>query len=164
LTRQQKEKIFLSILEKHDDRIKRICWGFSITNEDSDDIYQNVLLNIWRGLEKFEGRAEIATWIHRICINSCLLWKRKEKKVLEKSAMSESTLGLSVEDEYIKNEKIKALHVAIQTLNKMDKSIALLILEECTYKEIADVTGLTITNVGARINRIKKQLKKRLEK
>lgn len=163
LTQEQKENTFLRILEKHSDRIQRICWGFSSKHEDVEDIYQNVLLNIWRGLNKFEGRSEIATWIHRICINSCLLWKRKEKKLMEKATLNESTFGLSVEEQFIKNEKIVALHTAIQTLNKMDKSIALLILEECSYKEIADVTGLTVTNVGVKINRIKKQLKKKLE-
>jgi len=159
----QKQKIFLQILEKHSNRIQRICWGFSSIHEDVEDIYQNVLLNIWRGLNKFEGRSEIATWIHRICINSCLLWKRKEKRLKEKTPLNESTFGLSVEEQFIKNEKILALHAAIQTLNKMDKSIALLILEECSYKEIADITGLTQTNVGVKISRIKKQLRKQLE-
>jgi len=159
----QKQKIFLQILEKHGNRIQRICWGFSSIHEDVEDIYQNVLLNIWRGLNKFEGRSEIATWIHRICINSCLLWKRKEKRLKEKTPLNESTFGLSVEEQFIKNEKILALHAAIQTLNKMDKSIALLILEECSYKEIADITGLTQTNVGVKISRIKKQLRKQLE-
>lgn len=163
MKQQQKEKIFLNILEKHSDRIQRICWGFSFKNEDVEDIYQNVLLNIWQGLNKFEGRSDIATWIHRICINCCLLWKRKEKNLKKKMPVQESTFSLSIEEEHIKNEKIVALHTAIQTLNKLDKSIALLILEECSYKEIADVTGLTLTNVGVRINRIKKQLKKKLE-
>lgn len=163
MTQQQKEKIFLQVLEKHSDRIQRICWGFSSKHQDVEDIYQNVLLNIWRGLSKFEGRSEIATWIHRICINSCLLWKRKEKKLTEEVLLNENNFGLSAEEQFIKNEKIVALHTAIQTLNKMDKSIALLILEECSYKEIADVTGLTLTNVGAKISRIKKQLRKKLE-
>jgi len=78
----------------------------------------------------------------------------------EKEPLNENALGLSVEEQFIKNEKIVALHKAVQTLNKMDKSIALLILEECSYKEIADVTGLTVTNG---ISRIKKQLRKKLE-
>lgn len=163
MTQQQKEKIFLQILETQSDRIRRICWGFSKQNDEVDDLYQNVLLNIWQGLNKFEGRSEMATWIHRICINSCLLWKRKDKRLIEKLPINESAFGLSVEEQFIKNEKIAALHTAIQTLNKMDKSIALLILEECSYKEIAEVTGLTLTNVGVKISRIKKQLKTKLE-
>jgi len=163
LTKQQKENTFLQILENHSDRIQRICWGFSSKNEDVEDIYQNVLLNIWQGLNNFEGRSEISTWIHRICINSCLLWKRKEKRLMEKAPLNESVFGLSVEEQFIRNEKIVALHTAIQTLNKMDKSIALLILEECSYKEIADITGLTQTHVGVKISRIKKQLRKKLE-
>jgi len=154
LTQQQKEKIFLRILEKHSNRIQRICWGFSTKNEDVEDIYQNVLINIWRGLDKFERRSEIATWLHRICINSCLLWKRKEKKLTGKVPLNENTFGLSVEEQYIKSEKIIRLQVAIQTLNKLDKSIALLILEECSYKEI----NLKINN-----NEFIRRIFKRLE-
>jgi len=163
---KQKEARFQSILESHRGSIYRICWGFTSSNEDVQDLFQEVMMNIWRGLDRFRGQSELATWVYRISVNTCLLWKRSKKRRISLSSGEDRIPeqgGKTVEQDFIRSEKIIQLKEAIASLKKIDRTIALLLLEEMSYKEIAEITGLTVNNVGVKINRIKTELKKKLQ-
>lgn len=163
---EQKETIFQSLLTDHIDSIYRICWGFAKTNDDVQDLFQEIMMNIWRGLDRFKGHSEISTWTYRISVNTCLIWKRTKKRRIntdETSGKIPELKGRTVEEDYIQSEKIIRLRAAINTLKKIDRSIALLLLEELSYKEIANITGLTVSNVGVKISRIKTELKRKLQ-
>ena len=158
---QQQEKKFEEIVETHRDQVYRMCWGFANNSFDVDDLFQDAMINIWKGHEKFEGNSALLTWIYRVTVNTCLLWKRRKSKSIESQKLENVKFEVPIENDEAKNDgKIKALRSAIQQLKKIDKTLILLLLEGCTYKEISEITGLTTTNVGAKLNRIKAKIKK----
>lgn len=160
----EKEKQFIQLLENHREQVYRMCWGFANQAAEVDDLFQEVMIRLWKGLEKFEGRSALSTWIYRITVNTCLYWKEKNKKSQWLPIEEQRNIGTSQnrETQIIKNEKLEALRSAIRQLNKADKTIALLLLEELSYKEIAEVTGLTVNNIGVKIKRIKERIKRKL--
>lgn len=158
---QIQEKKFEEIVEIHKDQVYRMCWGFAKNAFDVDDIFQEVMINIWKGLEKFEEKASLSTWIYRITVNTCLLWKKRKSKKIESQGFEKQNIEKQAyRNEETNDEKIVAMKAAIQQLKKIDKTLILLLLEGCTYQEISEITGLSATNVGAKINRIKSKIKK----
>lgn len=159
----EKEERFLNILDGHRDQVYRMCWGFTSDPNDVQDLFQEVMLRIWKGLEGYRAEATLSTWIYRISINTCLLWKKGRKnKTFKLDFVSDSSTIDPMKD-MEEDEQILLLRRAIQQLKKLDRSIMLLLLEECSYKEIGEITGLTSTNVGAKINRIKTKIKTFME-
>jgi RNA polymerase sigma-70 factor (ECF subfamily) len=121
------------------------------------------MINLWRGLDAFRGQSEISTWVYRIAVNTCLLWKRSKKRRIDLELSEDSFPqqgGQTIEEYYLRSERILELRKVIGTLKKVERTIALLLLEEMSYKEIAAITGLTVNNVGVKISRIKDELKK----
>jgi RNA polymerase sigma-70 factor (ECF subfamily) len=159
----QKDRLFNEILAENRDRIYRICCAYVPDTDERDDLFQEIVINIWRNLDKFEGRSLISTWIYRIAVNSALLHIRTAKKRKERhTEINENTLNVPENDD--KTEKINTgkqiekLYYAINRLNELDRLIISMVLDDLSYKEIADVTGMTVTNTGVKINRIKKEL------
>lgn len=160
MTSAEKETLFIKVLENHKNQIYRVCWGFSTNPADVEDLFQEVMLNLWKGIEGYKGIAQLSTWIYRITVNTCILWKKRQSKNQKLTAHYEKEFPEVGEiAEVTQNEQIVALKKAIQQLKKMDRTLILLILEECSYKEIAEITGMTVSNVGARISRIKVKIK-----
>ena len=162
---QQADKSFEEVIEIHRDQVYRMCWGFANNAFDVDDIFQEVVINIWKGYTGFKGESSLSTWIYRITVNTCLLWKRRKNKIQEKS--NEFDVGVNVVQEEVedreKDENILDLRKAIQKLKKIDRTLILLLLEGCSYKEISEISGLTVSNVGAKISRIKTKIKQLMQ-
>lgn len=159
----QKEKSFIKFLDKYRPQIYRICYGFSNTQIDTDDLFQESVMRIWKALDQHRGEAELSTWAYRITVNTCIYYQKKNKKELNfKDAMEHQLNDVSPtgDDNLESQKKVTELRSAIQVLNKIDKSIILLVLEECSYNEIAEILGISLSNVGVKINRIKKRLRK----
>lgn len=154
-----KGNIFQGLLKDHKKQVYRVCWGFTSNPHDVEDLFQETMINIWRGLDGFKGTSSPSTWIYRITVNTCILWKKKDSKNLKSDAKVDILEGGVGQSNIEANEQIRALKVAIQSLKKIDKSIMLLLLEECSYNDISEITGLSVSNVGVRINRIKVRLK-----
>lgn len=161
--RTDKEILFTELLDKHKPQIQRICWGFTSNEADVKDIYQEVIINIWKGLDGFKNQAAYSTWMHRIAINTCLLWKKRKPiydQISEKLTSKKLVYEMVVDSSH--NPELINLKRAINKLKNGDKALILLVLEELSYKEIAEVTGMSISNIGVKINRIKTRLKKHL--
>ena len=158
---EDKKALFDEILTEHKDVIYRVCWGFTSLKEDVDDLFQEVLLNVWKGLDKFRMDSKSSTWLHRIAINTCLIWKRKETKEVSIKSKNADFLKAqhSGETEEI-NPHIVQLRRTIQKLNPTDRSMIILLMEGHTYQEIAEITGVTSNNVGVKISRAKVRIKK----
>ncbi len=155
-----KENIFQVLIKDHKQQVYRVCWGFTSNLHDVEDLFQETMINLWKGLDGFKGASAPSTWIYRITVNTCILWKKKAAKSIKSEVKGEFIDGgASIENAYVVNEQIQSLKTAIQSLKKIDKSIMLLLLEECSYNDIAEITGLSVSNVGVRINRIKVRLK-----
>jgi len=160
MSNTNKETDFLEILANHKNQIYRVCWGFVSQADDVNDLFQEVVMNVWKGMDGFRKESAYSTWIQRIAINTCILWKKQDKKKQDLLS-SQMDMPQIENEEYSEKEnpKIKHLKTAIDKLKKMDRSIILLLLEGLSYKELSEVTGLTVSHVGVRVNRIKKQLK-----
>ncbi len=160
MTSSEKETKFIQLLEKHKHQVYRVCWGFSSSKADVDDLFQEAMVNLWKGMATFKGKASLSTWAYRITVNTCILWKKKQSKNQALHANTEEKFpDIAQPHEEPPNEQVLALKQAIQQLKKMDRTLILLLLEECSYKEIAEITGMTVSNVGARISRIKIKIK-----
>lgn len=153
------EREFLATIRTYERVIYKVCYLYATRNSPFNDLYQEVVLNIWRAFPRFRGDSKISTWIYRIALNTCITFLRKEKNVPE-------IVVLTADENRIKSEEdelqamLDQLYVLINRLGQLDKSIILLYLEEKSYEEIAEITGLTVTNVATKLSRIKDKLRK----
>ena len=142
--------------------IVKICRAYTNSEEDFEDYYQEVCLQIWKSKNNFNQESEWSTWIYRLSLNVCLtLLKKSKTSEKVKSEIQQPDL---IEDSNVfQNESINQLYAAIKQLSEIDRAVILLYLEEKPNKEIADIIGVTPNNIGVRINRIKERLKKILD-
>lgn len=138
--------------------IIKICRAYTNSQEDFEDYYQEVCLQIWRSRDSFNQQSEWSTWIYRVALNVCLTYLKQGKNRDTKLA-SDSLPEEAVDDsKAFVSEEINRLYNAIKHLSETDRAIILLYLEEKSYQEIADIVGSKTNNVGVRINRIKNKL------
>lgn len=142
--------------------IIKICRAYTNSQEDYEDYYQEVCLQIWKSRDNFKGNSQWSTWIYRISLNVCLTLLKKNKK--KKDIPTENFSAEEVEENhFFTDEALNLLYAAIKKLTEIDRAVILLYLEEKSYKEIAEITGTNSNNIGVRITRIKSRLKKLLD-
>lgn len=150
------EKEFTKMVREHKDTIYMVCYMFSKDNAEVEDLYQEILINLWRSLPKFEQRSSVKTWIWRISLNTCISIDRKKRR--RSSLPLEMDIDL-YNDEDRDTKQIKMLHDRISRLGPFDRAIILLWLENMSYEEIGAIVGITEKNVSVRLYRIREQLK-----
>jgi RNA polymerase sigma-70 factor (ECF subfamily) len=149
---------FEDLIKQYHPMIYKICRVYS-NREDFDDLYQEVLINLWRSLKTFEERSKLSTWLYRVVLNTALTYQRNSKKEKAKVPIDNILEIVDADNDREEREiKIEQLYSAISQLKKNERSIILLYLDEKSYDEIADITGLTISNVGVKISRLKNKL------
>ena len=143
--------------------IIKLCRAYTNSQEDFEDYYQEVCLQIWRSKENFREESEWSTWIYRISLNVCLTFLKK-KKNNGQHFVSDSLAAEETEDNYaFSDESLNLLYDAIRKLSEIDRAVIMLYLEEKSYKEIAAIMGTNFNNIGVRVKRIKIKLKKILD-
>jgi len=164
----KKEDQFNQILSENSDRIQRICRYYNSNTEDQKDMYQEVLVNIWKSLDNFRGDSAISTWVYRVAVNTSLSFTGKTYKQM-KLIVSTDTQNLSsilddegLEDKQKEESQFNLLQSELNMLSVIDKALISLMLEGLSMKEIADVIGINEPNVKVKIHRIKAQLKTKL--
>ncbi|MEG1660386.1 MAG: sigma-70 family RNA polymerase sigma factor [Bacteroides sp.] len=153
------EQDFLSVIREYERVIYKVCYLYTTKSATLSDLYQDVVLNLWKAFPKFRKECKISTWIYRIALNTCISFIRKERNVPEIVALTREADWMT-ENQDPQAEMLRALYRMINQLGQLDKSIILLYLEEKNYDEIAEITGLTVTNVATKLSRIKDKLKK----
>ncbi|MEM6344415.1 MAG: RNA polymerase sigma factor [Bacteroidota bacterium] len=152
----QQKAVFQQILSEHKARLYRLCRSVIYHPELTDDLFQEVLLNIWQYLPKFRADAAIYTWLYRITINTAITFNKKESR--HQGHHEAYDLNLPGPPNQILSDDLKMLYQAIQMLKVEERTLVGLYLEGFAYKEIAEILNLTVSNVGVRINRIKNRL------
>lgn len=142
--------------------IIKICRAYTNTQEDFEDYYQEVCLQIWRTRDNFKEQSEWSTWIYRLSLNVCLTLMKKDKKKMSSFQNGELPDEVTVENYAFANESLNQLYQAIRQLSEVDRAVILLYLEEKSYQEIGEIIGTNTNNIGVRIKRIKDRLKKLL--
>lgn len=140
--------------------IIKICRAYTNTQEDFDDYYQEVRLQIWYSKDNFREQSEWSTWIYKISLNVCLTLVKKKKSAHQRFAWDYLPVETIEDGRAFANEPINKLYDAIRQLSEVDRGVILLYLEEKSYQEIADITGTNANNIGVRIKRIKDRLRK----
>ena len=150
------ETAFAQIVKEHKNTIYTVCFMFSKDSDEVNDLFQEVLINLWQGFASFEGKSKIDTWIWRVSFNTCISQERKKKRT---SAIP-LTMGIDLfNDKDDDTKQVKMLYDRIHRLNPFDRAIVLLWLEGMPYDEIAAIVGITTKNVSVRLYRIKEELK-----
>ena len=152
---------YISNIRPYAGIIIKICRAYSISQEDFEDLYQEVSLQIWRTRHNFKGNSAWSTWVYRISLNVCMTFQKKEVKRADMVVSSDSIPEeVSTDSSSVFGEKtLSLLYHAIRQLSEIDKAIILLYLEEKSYKEIAEIIGTNSNNIGVKIQRIKNKLK-----
>lgn len=152
------EQKFVSMIQANERIIYKVCYMYTTQRNTLNDLYQEVVLNLWKAFPNFRSECKISTWIYRIALNTCISFIRKDKNVPEIISL---TLDYDrIDDKDDTEIMLKQLYKLINQLGPLEKSIILLYLEDKSYEKISEITGLTVTNVATRLNRIKEKLRK----
>jgi RNA polymerase sigma-70 factor (ECF subfamily) len=160
MTDKRQKDQFLDILEKNIGIIIKIARAYSKTLHDKEDLINDITLELWKSFGRFKGDSKISTWIYRIALNTSMNYKRKREKdrlfFLDDLKQIENLNWLIEQPDSSQSE---ILYQCIDELNQLNKAIILLYLDGNSHDEISDITGISRTNVGTRIGRIKEQIK-----
>ena len=150
------EQQFAQTVKEHKSTIYTVCYMFSQDADEVNDLFQEVLVNIWKGFDSFEHRSDIKTWIYRVALNTCISIDRKKRR----AATTRVTMDINLfEDRDEDTKQVDMLHKRISKLQPFDRAIVLLWLENMSYDDIAAIVGITTKAVGVRLVRIREQLK-----
>ena len=155
---KNQEERFAQLVQEHKGTIYTVCYMFSQDEDEVNDLFQETLINMWKGIDSFRDESKISTWIYRVALNTCLLQERKKKKEVQKVPLSMDVNFFEDEDANI--AQVRMLHQRIGKLGLVDRAIVMLWLEDMSYDEIGAIMGITPQNVGVKLFRIKEQLKK----
>jgi len=155
------EKEFIELIRQNERLIYKVCSIYVSEEYPMADLYQEVVYNLWKGFPKFHNDCSVSTWMYRVALNTCITGIRKELRRPKHVPILELQENL-IEPESME-ENIREMYRLIYQLKTMERAIILLYLEEKSYQEIADITGLTLSNVAIKLKRIKEKLKKMSE-
>ncbi|HOF16429.1 MAG TPA: sigma-70 family RNA polymerase sigma factor [Bacteroidales bacterium] len=159
MDKAEKTAYFEDIITNNEKSIRRVIFFYCSNKQDIwSDLYQEILTNIWESLDTFKGNSHINTWVYRIAINISILYSKKNndrKNIMYFSSFADAEKYLPPQEDDV----IEKLYTLIEQLNTVDKTIMLLYLDKCSHKEIAEIMGFSLTNVGTKISRIIKKLK-----
>jgi RNA polymerase sigma-70 factor (ECF subfamily) len=155
------EKEFVELLNKHQNIVHKICNVYMDEQADKEDLFQEITLQAWKAIKNFRGDSQFSTWLYRVALNTAITYFKKGKKQV--TTFTEH-FPERTEDYNPIEEQVQAMYKAIGCLSKIDKALVMLYLDDYSYKEMADVLGMTVTNVGVKMNRIKTKLKEETAK
>ena len=153
----QQETDFSRLVNEQKSTIYTVCYMFSNDQDEVNDLFQEILVNLWKGFGSFEGRSDVRTWVYRVSLNTCITQDRKKRKQnIVPLSMNINLFADQDED----TKQVAMLRRRINKLGPFDRAIILLWLEDMSYEEIGQVVGISTKNVSVRLFRIKEQLKK----
>jgi len=163
LLNHERESLFRAWLDQHGGMVLKVARAYTLTADDCQDLMQEILLQVWRSLAQFEGRASASTWSYRVALNTALTWRRNERvrqagrqPLFEIQELPEPAGNNQPHSE--NRELTERLYGAIHQLPKAEAALVLLYLEDLSYRQMAEVLGISESNVGVKLNRAKKAL------
>lgn len=156
------EDAFLELVRANEAHLRKICRVYARSAEERKDLYQDILVQLWRALPSFKGEAKRSTWLYRVALNTALSHERKQDVRREATLDTTHPLwngGFTEPDERLEaQDQLNHLYAAIDRLDDVDKALAGLYLDEKSYREMADIMGISENYVGVKLHRIKKKL------
>jgi RNA polymerase sigma-70 factor (ECF subfamily) len=155
----ERDRIFNDWLAGHKGILFKVVHAYAFEHADRQDLFQEIVIQIWRSVEAFRGESSVPTWMYRVALNTAIAWTRKEdrhQRGRQSLDVAEGLLTTSSSDG--RDPRVEWLYRQIAHLKDVDRSVALLLLDGFSYKEIAAIVGITESHVGVKINRIKSAL------
>lgn len=162
---QQEKDNFLQLISENKGIIIKICNTYCSDKRDREDLAQEIIYTLWKGNKTFNPNFKFSTWMYRVSLNVAISFYRAAKKLNSNISIEET--GVEIEDKAVNNptaeENLHLLKKQIADLKEFDKALMILYFEEKTYKEIAEIMGITETNVATKVSRIKEKLKQNIK-
>lgn len=153
------ENDFIRTIELHKGIIFKVCKMYCPLDDDCDDLYQDIVAQLWKAWNGFRGDAKISTWIYRIALNTAISGFRKEKRNPLKNSLDTEDVQIMQEDTRARKEDLEMLYMAIGKLSDVEKAMVTLYLDDIPYEEIASIMGITQNNVRVKMLRVREKLR-----
>ena len=153
------EREFLDMIAAQKRVIYKVCYIYAKDQDDLNDLFQEVVLNLWKSFPNYRGDSTVTTWVYRIAMNTCIIFLRRSNTRLQTIPMTADVASL-VADEEGRTGQLQELYRLINRLGKLERALILLWLEERSYQEMADILGISKANVAVKLLRTKEKLKK----
>lgn len=160
----EKKKIFIKSIQENETLIYKVASFYTNSNDDRDDLIQEIIYSLWRSFETFKENSSLSTWMYRVAMNVSILHLKKNKKRVITVPLDLEVLNFSQTSSDSFEERLLTLQKHIQQLNLIDKGIIMLYLESKSHEEIAEIIGISKSNVGTKLSRIKEKLKQQIFK
>lgn len=157
------EAQFIQLIKENEGVIFKITSIYTRNQADQHDLYQEIVLQLWKAFGSFRNESKISTWMYRVAMNTAITRLRKDKKKGQQVPISQVVLNRTETTDVAFEERLKVLYQHIEKLNDLEKGLILLFLENKSYEEMAEITGLSVSNVGTRLSRIKAKLKSQVK-
>ena len=154
---KETEKEFTNVVRENRATIYTVCYMFASDKEEVEELFQEVLIALWRGFESFRGESKVSSWIYRVALNTCISAERKKSRRPDTARLTMDINLFADTDE--ESRQAQMLRERINKLGVFDRAIVLLWLENLSYEEIGAIVGITAKNVSVRLVRIREQLK-----
>jgi RNA polymerase sigma-70 factor, ECF subfamily len=154
------ETKFISLINDHQRLIHKVCIMYENDPEVRNDLFQEIVLQLWKSFASFRGESKISTWMYRIALNTAISGFRKQTRLIKTEDLRELHLNISDAGNDEHDENFHKLQWAIRQLSEIERAMIMMALEEIPYEEIAETIGITQNNVRVRMNRIREKLKK----
>ncbi len=157
----QLEKNFLNDFEKNQNIVHKICRIYTTNQDQHNDLFQEITIQIWKNYAKFRGESKFSTWMYRVSLNTAISLYRKSSRSIKTQDFNDVSFKIkSVDYDDTKDKQLKALYNGIRELNDIEKALIFLYLEDKPYKEIAKTLGISEVNARVKMNRTKDKLRK----
>ena len=158
MTEKHQSDVLADWIGRYKALLFKIVRSYAFTPMDRDDLFQEITVQVWRSIPSFRGECAVTTWLYRIALNTAIRFSQREKKQSQNRIDIDNANHVLIEADTTRDDKLRWLYDEIAKLNEIDRSICLLLLEGFSYKEMAEIVGITESNIGVRINRVKKYL------
>jgi len=158
------EQIFLSLVNANKGIIHKITKMYMDNSEDQKDLFQEIVLQLWKAYPGFKGNSKFSTWMYRVALNTALVFLRKESRKVGQTELNENIDLADTGDNQEQEERLASLYKAVQELNKIEKALIFLFLENQSHREIAHNLGITEGNARVKLNRTKEKLQQIIKK
>lgn len=154
-----KEQSFIELIKEYGPTITKVCYFYAVDSDDLNDLRQEVMINLWRGFDRYRGESSLSTWIYRVSLNSCVSYFRKHKR--HQSEFTTIDAIPEIHDTSAdKPDRLREMYELINRLDRIEKALILLWLSDHPYETIADIMGIPRNTVASRLHRIKEKLVK----
>lgn len=160
----KKQDIFANLIDQNQGIIHKVCRSYADTQEEHQDMFQEIVLQLWKSFDSFKEEAKFSTWMYRVALNTAITLFRKKKRTISTTEMEQAPpIRFQESMDADTKEQVDILYKAIKKLTEVERALVLLYLDEKPYKEIAETIGISEINARVKMNRVKAKLKTIME-